>query len=370
MDPTGTLPHPDPPADGLTEARADRLRYQESFEFAPDSQFVTDGHGVILEANHAAVALLRCRKEFLAGKPLGLFVTPGNRTRFYDSLTRLWGAGAGSGAADAFESRVARRGSDPRDVFVWASADATGPRAYCVFRWQFRDVTVLKQAEAARADLLGRLVTAQEEERRRIARELHDSLGQYLAAMSFGLQAVRAEVTGPAADRLGRLADLSKEIGQEVHRLALELRPTSLDDIGLQAALENYVEQWAERAHVPVDFDGRGLDPTELPWELATAIYRVVQEALTNILKHAGATRVSVILDRRSDHLLAIVEDDGRGFDPDALLAARPQGGGLGLIGMRERIAVFGGAVQIESSSGAGTTVFVRVPLPHTGAHP
>ena len=224
----------------------------------------------------------------------------------------------------------------------------------------------LARDEAARIDLLRRLAYVQEAERLRIARELHDSLGQYLTAMTLGLRAVQdASRTGPPpADRLNQLFDLTKDIGQEVHRLAVELRPTSLDDLGLRAALLNYVEAWTLRTKVPVEFGSRGLDGERFAPQTSTAVYRVVQEALTNVLKHAGATRVSVYLERQPNHLFATVEDYGKGFDPDLSPDPARAVGGLGLLGMHERVALVGGTLEIESSPGGGTTVFVRVPLP------
>jgi signal transduction histidine kinase len=228
----------------------------------------------------------------------------------------------------------------------------------------------LAEAMAARQELLGRLVTAQEEERRRIARELHDSLGQYLAALGMGLATAQTAPPDVVREELTRLAELTAETGREVHRLALELRPTALDDLGLAAAVRQYVETWATRSGVPAEFAARGLDGERFPWQVSTAVYRVVQEALTNVVRHARAARVSVFLERRPDQLLAVVEDNGAGFDPAAAPRTPRPNGGLGLPGMRERVALVAGTLQIESSPGAGTTVFVRIPLPQPGVAP
>jgi PAS domain S-box-containing protein len=229
-----------------------------------------------------------------------------------------------------------------------------------------REMAERKQAQESRRELLGRMVTAQEEDRRRIARELHDSLGQYLAAMSIGLKTAR-EKDGPGRDRLEPLAELTKEIGREVHRIALELRPTALDDLSLRATLQLYVETWSERSHITAEYVSRGLDAERFTWQVSTTVYRAVQESLTNVLRHAGATRVSVIVERRPDHLYLIVEDDGKGFDPDRVPDTVRETGGLGLLGMRERVALVGGTLQVESSPGGGTTVYLRVPVPEAG---
>jgi signal transduction histidine kinase len=224
------------------------------------------------------------------------------------------------------------------------------------------EVAAHKRAEAARLELLRRLAGAEEAERHRLARELHDQMGQNLTALSLGLKSLKdaAPAPSPARARLQQMQELADLMGREVHQLALELRPTALDDLGLQTALSNYVEAWSERSGAEADFHGTGLDDERLPPAVETALYRVVQEALTNVLKHARAGRVSVILRRAGPEALAIVEDDGRGFDAEA---APGVAGRLGLLGMRERLALVGGALTVESAPGKGTAVFARVPL-------
>jgi len=221
-----------------------------------------------------------------------------------------------------------------------------------------------ERAEAARHDLQHRLASAQEDERRRIARELHDQTGQHLAALGLGLKVVGDATPdpSPARDRLRQLQALTDRIGREVHDLALELRPTALDDLGLEAALGNYAERWAERAGVGVDFHAVGLDD-RLPAAVESTLYRVVQEALTNVLRHARARRVSVVLQRGPGDVVAVVEDDGAGFDPEPAAAAGAAGR-LGILGMRERVALVRGTLTVESTPGRGATVIARVPLP------
>jgi signal transduction histidine kinase len=171
-----------------------------------------------------------------------------------------------------------------------------------------------------------------------------------------GLGAMREHIQNPvAAKEAQRMHDLASRIGQEVHRIALELRPTALDDWGLQTALTNYAGDWSRRARVPVQTRFVGIDRRRLPPAVETALYRTAQEALTNVLKHAGAGRVSLIVERRPDHVLAIVEDDGRGFDP----AVARQSTGFGLTSMRERAAALPGAFDISSAEGRGTAVTV-----------
>jgi PAS domain S-box-containing protein len=219
-----------------------------------------------------------------------------------------------------------------------------------------------EQAEADRRELQQRLATAQEDERRRIARELHDHMGQHLAVLGLGLKLIKDATpdTAPTRDRLTQLLSLTDQIGREVHEVALQLRPTALDDLGLLAALANYTEVWSERWKIEADFHAAGLDGERLPAAVETALYRVVQEALTNIRKHASAQSVSVVLQWSPGQMSAFVEDDGQGFDPEAALVG---GSRLGVLGMRERMALVGGSLAIESTPGEGTTVIARIPL-------
>jgi PAS domain S-box-containing protein len=220
-------------------------------------------------------------------------------------------------------------------------------------------------AEAERQEVLGRIVTAQEEERRRISRELHDEIGQHLTALMLGLKALEQQTSDAGmAGKVRELQAITETVGKEVHEVALGLRPTALDDLGLVQALSNYAEDWSVRSEIQVEFFHDGFELGRLPAEVETALYRIVQEALNNILKHARATHVSIILERKSDRGVAIVEDNGCGFELSAL--ADPQTRQrLGLRGMEERAALVNGELRVESSVGQGTTVFVRVPL-HT----
>ncbi len=181
-----------------------------------------------------------------------------------------------------------------------------------------------ERGEDERKELLRQLLGAQEEERRRIARELHDQMGQHLTALTWGLKALdisEREATA-ARERLHRLQDLTEELAQQVHTLAWQLRPTALDDLGLQTAIHNYVEQWAKQSQIVVDLQTGGIDSQRFAPHLETNVYRIVQEALTNVLKHAGADRVSLSLEQRLEQLFVIVEDNGRGFDVEAVITA------------------------------------------------
>jgi signal transduction histidine kinase len=207
-----------------------------------------------------------------------------------------------------------------------------------------------------RRELARRLATAQEDERSRLARDLHDTVGQTLTGLALAARAGNLE-------QVRRLAD---ELGRELHEVAVRLRPTALDDIGLVAAARVLADDWARRTGVAVEFQAVGLDGPRLPAEVETALYRVVQEALTNAAKHAAAGRVGVVVGRRGGSAVAVVEDDGRGFEPDAL-PTPGQRTGLGLVGMRERVGLVGGELVIESGPGRGTTVIARIPVAAEG---
>jgi PAS domain S-box-containing protein len=224
------------------------------------------------------------------------------------------------------------------------------------------EIRIRQAAEAERQGLLRRLATAQEDERRLISRNLHDQMGQLLTALGLGLKALEAATPDPAPSRphLNRLRELTDRIGREFHQLALDLRPTALDDLGLQTALATYAEAWSERSGVAVDFQSTMPDTGRLHESAETALYRVVQEALTNVLRHAGARQVSLVLQWSSGQAAVVVEDDGLGFDAESPTASA---GRLGLLGMRERVGLVGGTLTIESAPGRGTTVIARVPL-------
>lgn len=224
-----------------------------------------------------------------------------------------------------------------------------------------RLVGELRRKEEARSLLLQKVITAQEEERKRVARELHDETGQCLTSLIVGLKALEDLDDAEAMRR--RAADLRACAAQAldgVHYLARHLRPSVLDDLGLAPALERYVAEFSAKFGLDVDLHVAGLAGVRLPREVETAVYRVIQEALTNVARHAGAQAASVVVERRGDALVAIVEDDGRGFDPEAAAAGD---GALGLFGMRERAGLIGGSLTIESRPGHGTTVYLRVPL-------
>jgi signal transduction histidine kinase len=207
-------------------------------------------------------------------------------------------------------------------------------------------------------DAVRRVVEGQELERARLARALHDETGQALTSILLGLKPLEQTAdSDEARAAVASVRELVVSTLQDVRRLAVELRPTALDDFGLVSAVERLVETFREQSGLRVDLEAR-LGDERLPRDSETALYRVVQEALTNIIKHAQAGRVSILLQRKGNAVVAMIEDDGSGFD-----AGETRDDALGLIGMRERVALVSGRLQIESSVGAGTTVVAEVPL-------
>lgn len=220
-------------------------------------------------------------------------------------------------------------------------------------------------AERQRIDLLGRLVTSQEFERRRIARDLHDQLGQRLTALRLKIASLR-EVSVEHSEiiaRVERLQEIAEQIDSEVSFLAWELRPSALDDLGLVEAVGAFVKEWSRHVEIPAEFHSNGLFSSRLNHDTETHLYRITQEALNNITKHAAATNVTVMLERRDDNVILIVEDNGTGFEPSRLRVSSNSGSGLGLIGMKERATLIGGDIEIESADGRGTTIYVRIPI-------
>ena len=217
---------------------------------------------------------------------------------------------------------------------------------------------IIEQNRVERDELRRRIVSAQEEERLRLAHDLHDQTGQSVSAAILELKAIEALVDKKGRDRVRLLSTLLDELGQMLHRIAWELRPASLDELGLTAALENYVVEWGHKHTIQADFHCSDAHLDKRSNEIRTTIYRVIQEGLTNIAKHAtNATNVSVVIGVSEHTLHLAIEDNGQGFDPTASSSR------LGLAGMRERLLLVGGRLAIESSPDVGTTIFARIPI-------
>jgi len=266
--------------------------------------------------------------------------------RRFDAVTGLYVPLVSSGASIGIAFAHDKLNRDPR----FSSADLRVAEAFAQ-----RASVAVELSQRVQRDSLRRMFEGQELERRRLARELHDETGQALTSVLLGLKAVETSDDVPVA--LAALRELVVNTLQDVRRLAVELRPKALDDFGLLPAVERLVETFRAATGIEVQFESR-LGEERLPAEVETTLYRVIQEALTNVAKHAAAQSVSVLLVRRAASATAVIEDDGQGFT-----SADEAEGGIGLAGMRERLALLGGRLIIESDAATGTTVAAEVPI-------
>jgi PAS domain S-box-containing protein len=221
------------------------------------------------------------------------------------------------------------------------------------------------KAEESRLKMLHRLVTVQEDERRRFARNLHDQLGQQLTALRLKLEVLKKMCDGNQElyNQVAETQNVARRLDLDVEFLAWQLRPTVLDDLGIVAALDNYAQQWSINFKIATYFNADRFGKTSLSPETETNLYHIAQEALNNIAKHAQASKVNILLEPRDDFVVLIIEDNGVGFDSDKQALNGQQTKGLGLIGMHERVWLVGGALEIESTLGEGTTVYAKVPI-------
>lgn len=224
----------------------------------------------------------------------------------------------------------------------------------------------LRQRDEVHSHLLQRVVTAQEEERKRLARDLHDGVGQTLGGVIAGLGALqtRMERDGlPMHEQVGQMEGYTVQALEELHQLITDLRPTLLDQLGLLAALRWYANRYSEHFPISVEVKAEGAE-RRLPPEFEIVLFRIAQEALTNVVRHAGARQAAILLQTAAGKVRLEIRDDGRGFDPQTVFAATGNERPWGLLGMQERAALVGGTVEISSQPGQGTTVRISIPLP------
>jgi two-component system CheB/CheR fusion protein len=215
------------------------------------------------------------------------------------------------------------------------------------------------QAEAESRRLLEQLVSAQEQERKRLARDLHDQLGQQLTALQLSLESLRSKQSPQGLAAVDEIQKIVKRLDADIDFLAWELRPVALDELGLEAGLKSYVEEWSKHFNIEAEFHSRGLGEIRLGFDVESNLYRIAQEALNNCAKHAKCKQAYIILERRGNHVVLIVEDNGVGFD----LSERDIGRSMGIVSMRERALLISGTFEVESKAHEGTAIFIRVPL-------
>ena len=385
----------------------ERQRYQELFDLAPDGYVVTDLLGVIREANRAAVAMLALPQGELLRKPLVLFIPRGERQRFSTHLQQL----RRHCRRVCWEMRLQPREGSPGvvEVTVTPATDAMGKPVG--LRWLLQDIPertqaqtalqealdaldrrvcertaylrqlndrllaeiverrhmerALRQSEERLRQLTAHLHAMQEQERARIARELHDDLAQILTGLRFDVSWLAKQRTIASSawkQRVQSMQSQIEDLRKSVHRIGTELRPTILDDLGLFAALEWQLQQTCRRTGLRYTLHLPDEDKLLLDAGRATALFRICQETLSNVVRHAEASAVAVQVLVQPDTLLLQVADNGKGISPEQAMDRNA----LGLLGMRERAALWGGQVTLHGTPGQGTTVTVSIPYAAT----
>jgi PAS domain S-box-containing protein len=352
--------------DALAESEA---RLRAVLDSAMDAIITVDEAQRIVLFNAAAEEVFCWPRDEAIGAPLAMLIPDRFRYEHAGHIERF--AEAGTASRRMGTARLVlglrRTGEEfPVEASI-SQALGSGQRFFTVI---LRDVTErVKADEALRRsnDEIQHLAlaahTAREQEKRRIARELHDELGQALTALKIDLSSMRellGEAPAALADKLNAMQKLVESTVASARRLASDLRPMMLDDLGLMASAEWLAQSFTSRTGIPCELQMDADADLDLPDPYATAIFRVLQESLTNVAKHAQASKVEVRLERQGACVVLSVRDDGKGFTPDS---ARKEGS-FGLTGLRERAYLLGGEVRIESSPGQGTEIHFRIDLP------
>jgi PAS domain S-box-containing protein len=352
-----------------------RDRFVELYDFAPNGYLTLDSHGLILRINLTGAAFLGKPRQAIEGMPLLGFVAADWRSELLGFLRRCRAARARHNhehprAPDIFTELVLKCAGQTRDVQLICRPRHGQPEDGRVeFFAALVDISERKRHEAEQkqtaleyAALARRLLSVQDDERRRIARDLHDNIGQQITSLRLMLDVISmAALDVSTRGRIAQGLVIIEQLDRHLDLITRDLRPASLD-LGVAAAIEQFVGDWGATLGVEATFSSEGVNGLRFKPEVETHLYRVAQEALNNIAKHAGATSVSVSLARRDSTLLLTIDDDGRGFG-----AGAPPG--LGLVGMRERAQIIGASIDIDTTPGEGTTVRLRVPVePDSGS--
>ena len=323
----------------------------------------TDVTGIINGWNPGAKKMFGYAESEIIGQPCDILFTPEDRENGVPAMEMQTAMKNGSAEDERFHLR-----RDGTRFYVSGVMQSLKDGKVDGFVKIARDMTERIKAEqiGREKEMLQTLVGAQEDERKRIARDLHDELGQLLTGLRLKLEAVGKLCEGnrELRGKIDETQTIAKHLDAGIDFLAWELRPAALDDLGLYAALAKYVREWAHYSGIAAELLGSNIKKERLAPEAETNLYRIAQEALNNVHKHAKASSVEVSLEKRGEDLIVlIINDDGSGFDPKNKMN---RGKGIGLIGMRERAALIGGSLEIESAPGKGTTIFVRVPATFT----
>jgi PAS domain S-box-containing protein len=339
--------------------RASEERYRELFENANDAIYVHDLSGRYVSLNRAAEKLSGYSRDEIIGKHFSNFVAPKDLKHVRKNLCKkLDVEGETTYEIDLVTKDRRRVPVEVVSRLIYENGQPVGVQGTA------RDMTERKRAQEALQIYSRRLIEAQEAERQNLARELHDEIGQVLTAVRINLQTVQnAFPTEACLPRVEESIVIVDEALARIGELSLELRPSLLDDLGLAAALRWYVDRYGQRTGIVAEvlngFEERG----RLPRDLETECFRIAQEALTNVARHAQATRVSVQVEGDQEKLVLTITDNGTGFDTDNLLTTASSASTLGLRGMKERALAMNGHIEIESSPGKGTHIRASFPL-------
>jgi PAS domain S-box-containing protein len=348
----------------LTASREAERQLRSLAENSPDLIARFDRDGRFLYANSAMCQLGRTTPDALYGRRIGE-VTAERGGVLPDAVLRVRAAVeevGRTGTPIAQEPTIPVIDGSERtfDCRILPERDEAGDVATILLIAQ--DITARKHGEDARRELVGELMRAREEERGAVAHQLHNELGQSVLALLYGLERiVRVDDLEEAKRHAERLRKISAETLESLRRLAHGLHSTALEDLGLVAALEQCTEEYTESFGLPIDLVADGFVSGRLPKPMEAGLYRIALEALTNVARHSGATRASVVLSRQGAVVDLVIEDDGRGFEPEALLSTPGAPRAFGLRGIIESADLLGGAARIESTPG-GTTIAVRIP--------
>ena len=354
----------------LHELEETRDRYVQLYDAAPSGYCTLDPQGLIVEMNLAGAELLGRARAGLIGVPLLPLAIAADRQRFFGYLRN---AAKASGASVRGEELRFKTSHGERLVRLTCRVRRQGNGDVSEYLLGLEDVTERRRLESARGEaqrahgeLVRRMLTVQEAERLRIAQDIHDDLGQQMTALRLRLEWL-ASVLAPHADlcgAIGPVQESAKKVDQHIDFLLRDLRPAGLEELGLVTVLRQTIAEWSDTFGVEASYRTTGLEDIRFARDVETQIFRIVQEALNNVHKHAAATSVDVVLERtKQGRIVLCVEDNGVGvLQSSAAAAPGGERRGLGLLGMRERAALIGGDLDVSSVPGGGTKVTLRLP--------
>jgi len=342
--------------------RESEKKYEDLYNNAPIMYLSNDTNGIIIECNNKALDKLGYTKREIIGEHMTKFVTKESDTSFKKAFPELLKTGKLLGV----ERQLVTKNREIIDVILDVTVEYDEHGKPIKTRATFKDITERKQAEDLVRNLSQMLIQAQERERQMISYELHDRIAQNLFTLKIYCNALFEDHSTISSESKGKRVKLSKLIDQTitvVRNLAYDLRPPSLDEMGLAEALEIYCEEFSENSGVEVDFQPAGIDKLNLDTDTEIHLYRLVQEGLINIHKHADADRVTIKLVGAFPNIILRIEDDGKGFDVKARELALDHEKRMGLRSMQERVNLLQGRMTIQSRPKKGTKIFIKFPF-------